>query len=223
VGEKHPYTSGSSALIQAVDQFRKSFPVQVNADTLKKLGIAPNNETYLLNILRFVGVLDEKLQRTTKAQSLFNKHDNGEFQKGFGTLVEEAYSDLFALHGKAAWELPADKLISFFRNADQTSAVVGQRQASTFQVLAGLSGHGQVPTPKVVTTSRPTRKKPDPASRKPADAERPQRPVVSLPGQPGGAALGLTVRIEINLPAAADQKVYDHIFKSIRENLIDVS
>jgi hypothetical protein len=48
VAEKHPYMSGSAGLVQAVVQLRKSFPSQVAADTLKKLGIAPNNETYVL-------------------------------------------------------------------------------------------------------------------------------------------------------------------------------
>jgi len=33
--------------------------------------------------------------------------------------------------------------------------------------------------------------------------------------------VGLTVRIELNLPATTDQKVYDGIFKSIRQHLID--
>ena len=32
---------------------------------------------------------------------------------------------------------------------------------------------------------------------------------------------GLTVRIEVNLPAQADQETYDKIFSSIRKNLID--
>jgi hypothetical protein len=32
---------------------------------------------------------------------------------------------------------------------------------------------------------------------------------------------GLTVRIEINLPAGGDQQTYDRIFKSIRENLLN--
>lgn len=31
---------------------------------------------------------------------------------------------------------------------------------------------------------------------------------------------GLTVRVEINLPTAEDQAVYDRIFRSIRENLL---
>lgn len=45
MSEKHPYMPGSGGLVQAVNQFRNSFPTQVTADTLKKLGIAPNNES----------------------------------------------------------------------------------------------------------------------------------------------------------------------------------
>jgi hypothetical protein len=33
--------------------------------------------------------------------------------------------------------------------------------------------------------------------------------------------VGLTVRIEVNLPANGDQETYDRIFRSIRKNLID--
>jgi hypothetical protein len=33
--------------------------------------------------------------------------------------------------------------------------------------------------------------------------------------------VGLTVRIEVNLPPAADQETYDRIFRSIRENLLN--
>lgn len=42
-------------------------------------------------------------------------------------------------------------------------------------------------------------------------------------GKLGGRSrdVGLTVRVEINLPADGDQETYDRIFKSIRENLID--
>jgi len=33
--------------------------------------------------------------------------------------------------------------------------------------------------------------------------------------------IALTVRIEVNLPTASDQKTYDMIFRSIRENLLN--
>ena len=39
-----------------------------------------------------------------------------------------------------------------------------------------------------------------------------------LIGEAGTEGMALTVRIEINLPAGVDQKTYDSIFKSIREN-----
>jgi hypothetical protein len=226
MADKHPYMSGSAGLVQTTNHLRKSFPAQVAAETLKKLGIASNNETYVINILRFIKVLDDEGKKTTKANSVFTKHDDEEFQKGLAEMVEAAYSDLFALHGEQAWELAADKLISYFRSTDHTSAIVGQRQASTFQALAGLCGHGQAPAQKTTAPVRRTEKKL--SARKPAKEDKPdfvsipeQAPIQKKHQQKDGRDVGLTVRIEINLPAAGDQETYDRIFKSIRENLLN--
>jgi Family of unknown function (DUF5343) len=154
VADKHPYMSGSGGVTQAVAHLRKSFPATVSADTLKKLGIASNNETYVLNILRFVGVLDAENKKTTEAAPIFNKHEDAEFQQGFAGLVEKSYHELFELHGSEAWGLPLNKLIAFFRNHDSTSDVVGKRQATTFQTLAGLSGKFvAAPSPVVSKTT----------------------------------------------------------------------
>lgn len=225
MADKHPYMSGAGGIVQVVSHLRKSFPAQVTADTLKKLGIASNNETYVLNILRFVGVLDADGKKNATAAGVFNKHDDSEFKSGFAQLVATAYSDLFGLHGEAAWSLPADKLISYFRNADHTSALVGQRQASTFQALAALGGKAdgtaRTSAPKGKKGEKPIAKA---AAKKaqPAEAQSIPRPVVVMPertSQPAGMAL--TVRVEINLPAGGDQDTYDRIFKSIRENLLN--
>ena len=136
-------------------------------------------------------------------------------------MVEAAYSDLFALHGQDAWNLPVDRLISYFRNADHTSALVGSRQAGTFQALAALSGHGEVPAPKAAGQRRNEKrsapaKTPEPRKQTPDTATGP-----NLPSGNSAGGVGLTVRIEINLPAAGDQETYDKIFKSIRENLLN--
>lgn len=222
MADKHPYMSGSAGLVQTTGHLRKSFPAQVTAETLKKLGIASNNETYVINILRFIKVLDDEGKKTSKASSVFTKHDDEEFQKGLAEMVEAAYSDMFSLHGNQAWDLPTDKLISYFRSADHTSAIVGQRQASTFQALAGLSGHGEAPTQKSAAPARRVEKKA--AAKKPAKehiAEVAPTPVKAPIQKRDGKDVGLTVRIEINLPAAADQETYDRIFKSIRENLLN--
>lgn len=231
MADKHPYTSGASGLVAAVAQLRKSFPPKVTAETLKKLGIAPNNETYIINILRFLGVIDAEGNKDTKAASVLVQHDESDFQKGFAEIVQEAYKDLFDLHGKDAWTASTDQLISFFRNSDQTSDIVGRRQASTFQVLATISGKldGQLPK-----SSTPKAKKADAVSPKKQAAKSStnksttqtakQNPSVDSGSGSGNGSSGdmaLTVRIEINLPAGGDKQTYDNIFKSIRENLLN--
>src|SRR5262245_56877083 len=99
MAEKHPYMPGSAGLIKAVTHLRRSFPSQVTAGTLKKLGIAPNNETYVINILRFIRVLDDQGKRTEAGSSVFSQHGTAEFQGGLGDLVKQSYADLFQLHG----------------------------------------------------------------------------------------------------------------------------
>ena len=228
MADKHPYMSGTAGLNQAVEQLRRSFPAQVTADTLKKLGIAPNNETYVLNILRFIGVLDAESKKDPRATGVFNKHDDAEFQSGFAELVQKGYADLFSLHGENAWALPTDKLISFFRNTDHTSAIVGQRQASTFQALAALGGKsdgtakastskGKRENATATRVSKPKSAKAAAAPVRPAEADA-VPPVKARVAQPG---MALTVRVEINLPAGGDQETYDRIFRSIRENLLN--
>jgi hypothetical protein len=232
MADKHPYTSGANGVVAAITQLRKSFPAKVTAETLKKLGIAPNNETYIINILRFLDVIDAEGNKNAKAASVLVQHDESEFQKGFAGIVQAAYKDLFELYGADAWTASLDKLISFFRNSDQTSDIVGRRQATTFQTLATIGGKldGQLPkaaSAKVKKTDVTTPKK---QATKSSPAKTVAPPIApNLAGAGGGTGAGnggsgdmaLTVRIEINLPAGGDKQTYDNIFKSIRENLLN--
>ncbi len=219
MAEKHPYAS-PGAITAAVNQFRKSFPAKVSADTLRKLSIAPNNESYVINTLRFVGAIDAEGNKTEASTAAFNQHEVTAFQKALGEMVKKAYTELFALHGDAAWELDSDGLIAFFRNTDQTSDVVGRRQATTFQALASLAGHGAEPAaPKPSTKSKDPKPKGMKATVAKAALKTPTEPQPN--GNDAQRDVGLTVRIEVNLPAAADQETYDRIFRSIRENLLN--
>lgn len=60
----HPYISGAGNITQMIGFLRKSFPTTVNSDTVKKLGIAPNNESYVINVLQFLSLIDEQGKRT---------------------------------------------------------------------------------------------------------------------------------------------------------------
>jgi len=222
---KYPYTPAPGNIAAAVNQLKKAFPPKVTSETLKKLAIAPNNESYVINTLRFLGTIDEDGTKTSQAGNVFSKHDTGEFQQAFGDMVKAAYADLFALYNEAAWSQDTNKLISFFRQSDNTSDVVGRRQAATFQMLASYAGHGEPPATKALSASHkatPTGAKSagETSVKTKVPAPKP-RGSVAAQNSTGSTEIALTVRVEVNLPPAADQDTYDKIFRSIRENLLN--
>jgi hypothetical protein len=223
--EKHPYMGSKGPIIQLFTHLRSSFPATLDATTLKKLAIGPNNEGVLLNVLRFVGIIDENGKKTDSAK-VFTLHDNYAFQKALSELVKAGYSELFDLHGDKTWNLDTNALITFFRQHDQTSAITGKRQAVTFEALASLCGHNEMPELKGKSTSKSTAKPKVPkVYKKPPTSEvtAKEEPRVTVGNAAGTREnnVGLTVRVEVNLPSDGDQETYDRIFKSIRENLLN--
>lgn len=224
MADRHPYVPGPGGLAQVINHFRsKTFPSSVTADTLKKLGFAPKNESYVLNVIRFLGLIDQDSNKTEVATEVFKLHDDIAFAEGFSKIVRLAYADLFDLHGDGSWGLGTDALITFFRSTDNTTDIVGKRQATTFRLLTSFSGYGEVPSPKTAPTRKQSK------MRKTATAD-PQKTVDSLETSTNAKpvipiqdarSFGLTVRVEINLPADGDQGTYDRIFKSIKDNLLN--
>lgn len=221
MSDKHPYTPTPGGLVKVIEQFRRSLPTNVTSETLKKLGLAPKNESYIINILKFLVLIEDDGTPTELARRVFNLHDDNDFSSAFKEVVKQSYKDLFDLQGEAAWTVENDKLITFFRNSDQTTAIVGGLQAKTFKILAANSGYGELPetksgVPRATRTTKPEsspKKKPD----IPTAHGSPNIPPVSQ----GGRNIGMTVRIEINLPADGEQETYDRIFKSIRTYLLN--
>jgi hypothetical protein len=218
MADRHPYAPGPGGVTAAISQLQKSFPKTVTAETLKKLGIAPKNESYVINILRFIGAIDAEGNKTETAGRVFSKSGE-DFQKDFEEMLKAAYADLFGLHTDTAWALPLDKLKAFFRHSDHTSDLVGQLQATTFKLLASFAGHGATPVPP--------QPKADAARPKPTKGAKATKttvvdaPPTDKPPVQGDRDFGLTVRVEVNLPPGGDQETYDRIFRSIRENLLN--
>lgn len=219
----HPYISGPGNISSMVTHLRKNFPQTVDSGTIKKLRLASKNESYVINALTFIGVIDSEGKKTPLAAKVFSLHNDDEFAKAFGELVKKAYADIFELHGEAAWDLAKDDLIGYFRQSDQTSSAIGGRQAGVFKVFAALSGHGEIPAkPK----SNSVGKDKDKVKTKKAVGGKKQ--TEKKTGVAGGRGDGnkdtrdvaLTVRVEVNLPTDGTKETYDNIFKSIRENLI---
>lgn len=222
----YPYTTSKQGLVGAINQLRSVFPSVVNADTLKKWSIAPNNEGSILNALRFIGIIDEEGKKNSEASKVFNEHDDTAFAAKFKKLVETSYAGLFENWGDTAWTLDKEKLITFFRNVDGSSARVGQEQAVTFLLLASFAGYGKPISESKASVSLkkiPSNKKGNGGTAKSSIRQEASPPESSHQAQDSQqnktSGPALSVRIEINLPIADNQEVYDRIFKSIKENL----
>lgn len=206
--------------MKTVSHLRRSFPREVTDDTLRKLGVAPKNDSYVINVLRFLGIIDDEGKKVEAKAKPFVQHQDEAFAVEFGKVVKEAYEELFELHGDSAWMQERNGLTQFFRTTDHSSDVVGTRQAGTFSALAALSGHSEVPASKTNPIVRKAKSPSDNKDKtKSARGKFPSSGISSFGnGNPDGGqqSVGLTVRIEVNLPASGDQETYDLIFQSIR-------
>ena len=221
----YPYTSTQQGLRDTIQQLRSSFPAQVGADTLKKWSIASNNEGVVLNVLRFLGILDEQGNRNYNIYSVFTQHNDSSFAEQFSKIIQSAYKGLLETGGEKTRNLDRDKLISFFRTEDKTSARVGKQQAMTFEVLAFLSGQRKQSSDSKVQKTHDVKMPSQKRSKrsKTVESSTATNAVKSSLADTGlqtfPVSPAFAVRVEINLPIADDQEVYDRIFRSIRENL----
>ena len=201
---------------------RKNFPATVTSETVKKFSLASNNESYVINALQFIGVIDSEGKRTTKGQDAFVLA-NDKFPKAFGELVRASYNDLFEIRGEDAWTLSKADLTAYFRTTDKTSEIIGSRQAGLFQTFARLAGHEVAASSTVgIQPSKPKPKASPKAAKGPQPGKvEPQKFEDVATGKASRRDMAMTVRIEINLPANRSKETYDNIFKSIRANLID--
>jgi hypothetical protein len=214
----HPYIPSGGMIVKTFAQLRKMFPQKLDAETLRKLSIALGNESQVITVIRFLGFIDEHGAKTKDANSVFLKHDETQFAKALEIVVRKAYEALFDTLGNQAWTTERSTLIGFFRVNDETSELVATRQAIAFETLSSLSGHGEAVKPRASkgTSANTGSAKKKSKSDKQGDSKK---LTDSTPG--GSRDLGLSVRIEVNLPAQGDQETYDRIFKSIRENLLN--
>lgn len=236
----YPYVSGTAGILTAFTQLRKGFPTKVDAGYLQRFNIAPSNESYVISILKFLGLLDEEGNRVEDKTDFFFGADEA-FKRGFEATLREAYAQLFQEMGDDAVDAERSALVHWFRAADKTSDLVGQRQATTFQALAALAGHGDLPTVRIgaakktapvstVAAKKTAHKKASP--KKPTETDRGRdvhgHDVRGSESQisdgrvkaQSGQDVGLSVRIEVNLPAGGDAATYDAIFASIKKHLM---
>jgi hypothetical protein len=179
-------------------------PDKFTVQYLKDLGFQSTNHRAVIPLLKSLGFLSADGVPTARYHAY---RDHSQSRKVMGQAVREAYSDLFTIK---AHPTDADRALieGKFKSAHNTSERVAKLMASTFYSLLPMADLA------AATPGATLEKKAEP---------EPIPPTVHQPGKHDHLATPPTLHynIQIHLPATKDVEVFNAIFKSLREHLLD--
>ena len=176
---------------------------------LESLGFKSTSDRLVIGVLKSIGFLDDQGKPT---ELYFNFLDQTQSKVVLAEAIREAYADLFEVN-KEAQKLDANDVKNKLKTLSQGqySDSVITKMASTFAALSKLADFKtRAPTQPVAT---PEPEKPRLASEVP-DIKQ----VEDTSGSKTNWG-GLHYNIQIILPESRDPKVYDALFRSLREHL----
>ncbi len=183
-------------------------PEKFTIEHLKKLGFKSSNDYTSIGVLKDLGFLSENGNPT---QIYHDYRNSARSKQVLGNSLKEAYSDIFHLTEKPS---VSDKqaIIGLFKSTHNVSDQVAGFMANTFLTLLDLAdvNHTSKPTP----TPKEKQIKEEDSTKEIVQQTKEQN--FSVPIMPN-----LRYNIEIHLPATKDIEVYNSIFKSLKEHLLN--
>lgn len=189
-------------------------PDKFTTEHLKKIGFPSSNDRALLGVLKDLGFISDS---GTPTQRYHDYRNTSKSSKVLGDALKEAYSEIFHINEKPSQsDRPA--ITGLFKSTHNVSDQVAGFMANTFLSLLGMAD--------ISGTHKPATKK---ETEKPKKEEEPEVNENNPPGQTNNNSFSgippvipnLRYNIEIHLPATKDIEVYNSIFKSLKEHLLN--
>jgi len=181
-------------------------PDKFTVNHLKSIGFAGSSERAVIPLLKDLGFLSEDGVPTQRYHDYRNPARS---KQVLAEAVREAYTDLFHINAKPT-DADRDAIQGVFKSKHNTTDRIAELQAMTFFAFVKLADLDHQP------------KKPHSEEKgKLADARDGQKDDKPPVSPPHPDVLQLRYNIEIHLPATKDIEVYNAVFKSIKEHLID--
>lgn len=177
-------------------------PEKFTTQHLKDWGYTSSNFRAVIPVLKALGFLSADGTPTTRYHEYRGAHPRLVMAEG----IKEAYSDLFTIKAKPT-TADRDLIEGKFKSTHNASPNTAKLMASTFFALLDLADLNATPPTlqevKVAAQETPPQK----------EAEE------TLPKSHGRPSLHYN--IQIHLPATKDIEVFNAIFKSLKEHLLD--
>lgn len=171
---------------------------------LKGIGFTSSNDQGVIPLLKDLKFLSADGTPTTRYHAY---RDKSQSRKVLGEALREAYEDLFHINEHPS-ESDRQAISGRFKSTHNATDLVAERQSATFLALLKLA--------ELPTVGKLTHKHVEHAAIAEPTPAKPERTQQNIP-----AFSGLRYNIEVHLPATKDVEVYNAIFKSLREHLLD--
>lgn len=194
------YTQAYSQLGEFFNKIRDAqAPDKFTIQQLKDFGYKSNNHRAIIPLIKALGFISGDGSPTQR----YHDYRNHSLSKVvMGQAVKEAYSDIFLIKAKPT---AADRQLieGKFKSFHNASDVVAGLMTKTFYALLELAD---------LSNDQPTKTT--------TETEQAQHSVESAT-KVKGHSVGLHYNIQIHLPATKDVEVYNAIFKSLKDHLIE--
>lgn len=176
---------------------------------LKSIGFPSSNDRGMLALLKDLGFLSDD---GTPSRRYHEYRDASRSPAIMAEALREAYEDLFHISERPS---PSHRaaIEGKIKSALNVSDRIARESASTFLALLKLA---DLDAPQSVRLQRDNGDSGHEEAAGEADTGTEQ----ATPTPPSGA-IGLKYNVEIHLPASKDIGVYNAIFKSVKEHLLD--
>ncbi|RJP65400.1 MAG: hypothetical protein C4539_13310 [Ignavibacteriales bacterium] len=186
-------------------------PEKFSQQHLKDIGFNSTNHRAFIPLLKTLGFLSPD---GTPTQRYHDYRNNALSRKVLGEALKEAYSDIFKISAKPS-DNDKELIQGKFKSTHNTSDRNAELMAKTFFALLELADLDSEVPPEKTEKKKDETKKESTTELKKEDTKTPPDKHIEkhFPS--------LNYNIQIHLPATKDVEVYNAIFKSLKEHLID--
>lgn len=188
-------------------------PAKFTREFLKDLGFMSSNWHATISLLKGLGFLSADGAPTARYMDFL---DGTRWKHVLAEAVRAAYSDIFVMK-KQPTRSDKSMIVGKYKSTYNMSELVADRAAATFLALLELVGTNALQMD--TENSKPVQPDSEGDERREAPMQEKKASAEVVVRQP--VPVSLSYNIQIHLPATKDVEVYNAIFKSLREHVID--
>lgn len=195
-----PYMASARNVPDILSAIREaSVPERFTHEFLKRLGFNSSNDRGVIPVLKALRFLDDNGVPTDRYKAFRDESLGGAIM---AEALRDAYSDLFAV-AENANELPPAQLKSSLKRVSGKGDSAAEKMTATFKAFdQAADWSAPLAEPESATSGE--------------ESEAPSS-TPETAGQ-GPATISMRHDIHVHLPTSTDVKVYDAIFRSLREH-----